>query len=385
MKYTRIIIIGILILFIIFLLIKGRKINNNKINDNKINDNINDNSQEIYFKLRDTCEYKMTEAMSLFFDRNNIKNIKKEHLTNKKIIFIPCIYDSPEKEINAMAKTKNNYYMILNNCDEIVGKNFLWKYLYDYYGNNVTKYLPKSYLPYDTNSMEEFMKDFKEGKLYIMKKNMQRQEGIIISSNFNEIITKLKEKNANFAIIQELLQNPFLVNGRKINLRVYVLLVVKNNDYSIYVYDDGFMYYTPKMFEKNSKDIDTNITTGYIDRKVYEENPLTHDDFKKFLGEQKSQIIFQNIRNLIKDILEPYRKLLVSTQSFPSSTQFQIFGADVAVNDDMTSTIMEINKGPDLTPKDARDGFLKKKLMDDVFAVINIIKGDGNNRFIKVN
>ena len=87
----------------------------------------------------------------------------------------------------------------------------------------------------------------------------------------------------------------------------------------------------------------------------------------------------------MKDILEPYRKLLVDTQSFPNSTQFQIFGADVAVNEDMTSTIMEINKGPDLTPKDARDGELKKKLMDDAFSIINIIKGDGDNKFIKVN
>lgn len=375
MKYTRIIIIGILILFIIFLIIKGKN----------RNENMNNNSDQIYYKIRDDCEFKMTEAMTLFFDRNNIKNIKKESIEGKKIIFVPCIYDNPVKEIQSMPKTKNNYYMILNNCDEIVGKNFLWKFLYEYYGNNATKYLPKSYLPYDSNSMSQFMNDFKEGNLYIMKKNMQRQEGIVISSNLNDILSKLKEKDANFAIIQELLQNPYLVNGRKINLRVYVLLVLKNNDYSIYVYDDGFMYYTPKMFEKNSSDIDTNITTGYIDRKVYEENPLTHDDFKKFLGEQKSQIIFQNIRNLIKDILEPYRKLLVSSQSFPNSTQFQIFGADVAINEDMTSTIMEINKGPDLTPKDARDGALKKKLMDDAFTIIDVIKGDGNNRFIKVN
>jgi hypothetical protein len=51
----------------------------------------------------------------------------------------------------------------------------------------------------------------------------------------------------------------------------------------------------------------------------------------------------------------------------------------------MSSTIMEINKGPDLTPKDARDGALKKKLMDDAFTVIDVITGDGNNKFIKVN
>ena len=42
---------------------------------------------------------------------------------------------------------------------------------------------------------------------------------------------------------------------------------------------NGFVYYTPKKYSNESLHFDHNITTGYIDRKIYEENPLTLKDF----------------------------------------------------------------------------------------------------------
>ena len=41
--------------------------------------------------------------------------------------------------------------------------------------------------------------------------------------------------------------------------------------------------------------------------------------------------------------------------------KFQIFGADIAPDENLNVTIMEINKGPDIGFKDERDGNLKKK------------------------
>jgi tubulin polyglutamylase TTLL7 len=329
----------------------------------------------------------LSNALKNFFGRYNIQkydDYKYDDINDKKVIYIPCLYDNTDMEIENMPKTINNYYMVINKCDTFVGKNYLWIYTNLFYPKDkVLSFMPNSYLTYDSKSMDIFKNEFSSDKLYILKKNIQRQAGIKIFGNYDDIIKALNN-DKEYIIIQELLQNPFLVNGRKINLRVYFLLVIKDDDYSVYVYDNGFMYYTPNMFKKGSTDIDTNVTTGYIDRKVYEENPLTHDDFKTFLGKEKTNIVFQNIRILLKNVMEPFRNTLVNMQPFRGSTQFQIFGSDVAVNDDLTATLMEINKGPDLNPKDERDGALKTKLMDDVFATVGVIKGDGNNRFIRV-
>jgi hypothetical protein len=341
-------------------------------------------NQLVYIK-RASCEYKTGETLLEFFDNYGIKNstsiINKNQLNLTRKIFIPCTYDDPEKEINNMEKTKDNYYMIINKCDIIVGKNYLWDFLKMFYGNQVTKFVPQSYVTYDNNSMEEFKKDYDKNKLYIMKKNVQRQEGIIITKDYDKLTDGIKDE---FIIIQELLQNPFILNGRKINLRVYILIVIKNNTCSTYVYKDGFMYYTPQFFVKGSADIDRNVTTGYIDRKVYEENPLTHEDFRNYLGKDKAKIIFYNIYELIKNVLLPFQEQLVKFQTFPGSTQFQLFGADVAVNDDLSSTLMEINKGPDLSYKDERDGKVKKNLIIDIFNMIGAIKKDTPNNFNKV-
>jgi hypothetical protein len=225
---------------------------------------------KLYYIKRASCQYKTGETLLEFFNNYGIKS-SNVIFDTEKMIFIPCTYDDPEKEIDNMKKTKDNYYMIINKCDIFVGKNYLWNFLKMFYGNKVIKFLPQSYITYENDSMEEFKKEYDKNKLYIMKKNVQRQEGIIITKDYDKLINGIKDE---FIIIQELLQNPFILNGRKINLRVYILVVVKNNKCSTYVYNDGFMYYTPQFFVKGSADIDRNVTTGYIDRKVYEENPV---------------------------------------------------------------------------------------------------------------
>ena len=108
---------------------------------------------------------------------------------------------------------------------------------------------------------------------------------------FNEIIKNKENDEKNdypYVVVQELLQDPYTISGRKINLRVYVLVVKNNNKTNLYIYSDGFMYYTAELFQKNSTDTKINITTGYIDRKVYEENPLTHNDFKSYLDSDRN-------------------------------------------------------------------------------------------------
>ncbi len=342
------------------------------------------NTDCVYIK-RNSCQYKTSPSILEFFENYNIKNIDTDFTDSKveykKKLFIACTFDDVDYEISQMKKTKNNYYMIINKCDLFVGKNYLWNFLKAIYKNDVTKYVPQSFVTYNYNSMEEFKKKYDKNKLYIMKKNVQRQEGIRITNNYEDLLNGIKDQ---FIIIQELLQNPFLLNGRKINLRVYILVVIKDKTCTIYAYSNGFMYYTSKMFEKGSTDLDKNVTTGYIDRKVYEENPLTHDDFRKYLGKDKSKIIFDNIYKLIKNVMSPIKEYLVSVQAFPGSTQFQVFGSDIAVNDDLTATLMEINKGPDLSYKDERDGEVKKNLIEDMFNTVGVINIDKENRFIKV-
>jgi hypothetical protein len=157
------------------------------------------------------------------------------------------------------------------------------------------------------------------------------------------------------------------------------------------------MYYTPEYFKKGSLDISRNITTGYIDRQVYVDNPLTHDDFREYLDKSRdltkeeikiinngnilSTYVFNNINNLVKDVFTAFYKKIGYGGKLYNHVSFQLFGIDVAINKNLEATIMEVNKGPDLNSKDEKDGNLKRGVIKDMLKIIKMIPNDTDNRF----
>lgn len=228
------------------------------------------------------------------------------------------------------------------------------------------KYLPKTYIIGDHD-----VSDLPKG-IYILKKNIQRQEGNWITNDTRAIAKRASE----FVVCQELLQNVFLVNGRKINMRVYMLIVTDGRDMKFYIYKNGFMYYTKEKFVANSLDPAHNITTGYIDRLVYKENPLTHYDFYEWLGTERAALLQKNIRDMFQDVRKIYEPMLrkLNRKGF----RFNIFGADVAPDSSLNVKLMEINKAPDLSYKDARDGAVKLKMVKDMMRLIDAPYSSGN-------
>lgn len=345
---------------------------------------------------RNQCPYSMNETLSKVLDNNNIN-----YEDNNWQLYFPCTYDNIDEEINNInIKNPNDQrFFIINNADFLIGKDYLWKYLSDHHGVEKAKSLmPMTYLLYDNNDIEKFKKNYKNTDLYILKKNIQRQEGLKISNSLNEI---LSAKDSGYVIVQDLLQNPYLIGGRKINMRFYILVICKKQNMDVFVYNNGFMYYTKELFRKNSKDFGPNITTGYIDRWVYDVHPLTHQDFKAYLDSENrhfsdfenylksqnikiSDYVFNKIYNLIKEIFVSFIGKICGGK-LNDFISLQLFGADIAIDDQLNPQVMEINKGPDMGSKDKRDGEVKYKCMQDVLDLAGVINKDkSDNGFIKV-
>ena len=128
------------------------------------------------------------------------------------------------------------------------------------------------------------------------------RSNLLIINNLTDL--KNVVVDGKYLVIQELLNNPFLVSGRKINMRVYFLIVCNGGNIDGYIHLNGFMYYTPKKFNYDSDDKDCHITTGYIDRKVYEKNPLTLKDFYRYLnnkGYKSNELIKNMLENKFSD------------------------------------------------------------------------------------
>lgn len=358
----------------------------------------------------DSCKYYMDDTTSNVLKTTNIN--KAEDQKKAELIF-PCGYNNIDDEIKALPNVYQKdtaegpkRVFIIEGADEITAKNYLWKNILNHHGLAKARSMaPNTYLltePEKAKDVQRMDKDHYPGKMYITKKNIQRQTGLEITDDLD----KIKRNLGYYVLAQELLEDSYLVSGRKINLRVYIVVVCHESDTDVYVFNNGFMYYTKQMFVKGDKNPDNHITTGYVERDVYHKNPLTHKDFMTYLdmnegdkyhptnnprkltdeeksirtqGLKVSKVVFDRIEKLIADVFIAFkgkicRKVDNRGEPVPIYKDYsvQIFGADVAINDQLQPQIIEINKGPDLSPKDDRDGVVKRKLVSDVLEVLGL-------------
>lgn len=387
------------VLLVVLAILYVYKINDNyKISENMVNiSKINKPSWS-----RNKCSYDLTNTIKRVLDDHNIIN---RDGGNGKIMF-PCGYDEISNELAKFNPKPNNSYFVVNQADELIAKDLLWKHLVAHYGLNKAKtIMPMSYILYDEKDKNRFDFEYDKHKIYIMKKNIQRQEGLHITTDKNVI---LKGSADHYVVVQELLQNPYTIadnlnnqiNNRKINMRFYILVICNQNDMDVYVHKNGFMYYTKESFVKGSLRSESNITTGYIDRKIYDKSPLTHDDFRTYLDSDRnitdhernikkhglilSKVVFERIYNLLRDVFIAIVGKICTKCKLSDGISFQLFGADIALDDKLNPMIMEINKGPDLGSKDERDGSVKYKVVSDIFRKIKAINDNKKNDFKQI-
>ena len=55
-----------------------------------------------------------------------------------------------------------------------------------------------------------------------------------------------------FKIIQEYIKQPLCINDHKLNLRLYILVIIKNNNLDMYCYKDGKCMYTKHPYSPES-------------------------------------------------------------------------------------------------------------------------------------
>jgi len=353
------------------------------------------------------------ELLGKVMDDRNMSNNKEDY-----DYYIPCSYNSCERDVLAFEnKKKGKKIFLIDGCDWIASKLALWELLVEHHGKDASKYMPTTHLLENKRDIENFPKHFATNKMkrpdqmYVLKNYAQRQEGIKLTRNLDEIMGGLKH---GWYLAQDYVYNPFLIANRKINFRYYLLVICKNGKIEGYIHKDGFVYYTPKHYDSYDMDFDKHITTGYIDRKVYDLNPLTLQDFRDYLdcadrkesdnnnkwechSNQKtgsSKKWDESAEKLMNKVMEAISKKICKNNKLNNHVRFQLFGCDLAPDANLGATLMEINKGPDLNAKDERDKQVKIQVQTDIFKLVdpddNMEKSNNleeivkNTRFIKI-
>jgi len=373
----------ILIIIIIVLLIILCKLRNKTIENFE-----NEISNLSYYR----CESKMLgKVLQDILDNNNI--IKSDNNWN---IYIPCGYNDVEEELKKILikdNKINKYIFGLNGCDTIVSKNKIWESLVGCFGRkHASLLMPESFILDDLNELELFRKSYNASlnEIYILKKNIQRKEGLKLTRDYFEIIDGAKD---DYRIAQKYITNLYLINQRKVNLRIYLLIVIKDNYIYFYTSDKGKCIYTNKKYNDNDLDFESNITSYNLDMTVYKENPRNFEELALFIDQNESENImkykdskylFNKINLLMEEISICLSKNLYQSKNIKKTIAFQLFGADVIFDTELHPYLLEFNKGPDMSPRDEIDENMKNNVQTDMLKIVGILPDNGRNSFRQI-
>ena len=202
----------------------------------------------------------------------------------------------------------------------------------------------------------------KNHKFFIKPSNGSCGNDILITYNpFN----KLKK---NMIAQKEIVTK--LYNGRKWDLRIYIVHEIKNNKFRTYMYKNGLVRLAPEKYNESTsvRALITNTSKlntfdNYDDLNFPFSN---YDNYKYYM--KKIQYIMKDIHKHIKNNIKFNKSLNIS--------EFQLFGYDFIISKNDDIFLLEINRSPHSIL--SRNSEAIKSMKYDIYKCIY-------NKFIKLN
>eukprot|EP01126_Amoeba_proteus_P033927 TRINITY_DN3353_c0_g1_i6.p1 TRINITY_DN3353_c0_g1~~TRINITY_DN3353_c0_g1_i6.p1 ORF type:complete len:382 (+),score=72.45 TRINITY_DN3353_c0_g1_i6:295-1440(+) len=192
-------------------------------------------------------------------------------------------------------------------------------------------------------------------------------------------------------VIQEYISNPYLINGYKFDLRIYVL-VTNFTPLVAYIYEQGLVRFCTKPYSLEDLDLLKHLTNSSIQQKVAKNNQITEEEEEKFIQQITSALgpgdfskrtladlrsYFErngmDFEGLWKKITKTITLSLLSmayTVDSPSPQAFELFGFDILLTSDLEPKLIEVNLAPSLACSGVTDFSIKLPLLDDTLTLI---------------
>ena len=291
-------------------------------------------------------------------------------------IYIPEGYNRIELELNELKPTDPEQIIFgIQGCEELVGKTSLWNTLERKYGRDKAKeLLPETFVLSNDKHIELFKEQYVENELYILKAKRQRKEGIKLTRDINEI---LEAKEKNFTLVQDYKKDLLLINNRKLNIRMYLLLTLKDNVLEAHINKHATCIYCNKDYDDSTNDFESNITSYNLDLKIYDNNPLTMRQLKTYLidnGYENPDILFKRIDEKVALVIDAVKPHFGKKGNLTNNLCLQIFGMDFLVDKKLNPYLLECNKGPDMTPRHDKSFATLLKDIEDFYDAEELVE-----------
>ncbi|XP_038591113.1 tubulin polyglutamylase ttll6 isoform X1 [Micropterus salmoides] len=258
--------------------------------------------------------------------------------------------------------------------------------------NRMLKLFPKDYnifprtwcLPADYSDFQAYTRA-KKSKTYICKPDSGCQgKGIFITRSSKDI------QPGEHMICQVYISRPFIVDGYKFDLRIYVL-VTSCDPFSIFMFKEGLARFCTTKYNEpthgNVDDVCMHLTNYSINKNS--ENFVRDEDTgsKRKLSTLNKLLESRscNTDKMWNDIEDVIIKTLISAHPilkhnyhtcFPNHTSgsacFEILGFDVLLDHRLRPWVLEVNHSPSFTTDSQLDREVKDALLYDTLVLINL-------------
>ena len=234
----------------------------------------------------------------------------------------------------------------------------------------ISENLPESVLDGDRN-------------VWIVKPGgLSRGRGINCIDQLNDILSNVKPCNQ--TIIQKYIENPLVVEGRKFDIRQWVL-VSDLNPLTVWLFDTPYVRFGAEDYHIDDfKNVFSQLTGNSI-AKHSEKFNESHIEGDMWEIEQFSEYLKKKYgRECWKEIQEKIKKIVIFAlesakhKLFQRKNNFETFGFDIMIDDKLNVYLIEINAAPDWTYSTKVTEKLVKIASDDIMKVVLDLAQENN-------
>jgi tubulin polyglutamylase TTLL4 len=321
--------------------------------------------------------------------------IKTTSVTKANIIWKLYKYEEMIKVITKLKKHQK--YNHFPKTFQLGRKDNLWK---NYLKLNKTfsndyNYMPLTFLI--PNNYNEFKQIYKQNNYWIVKpKNSARGSGVRLLKSLSDLPKE--------CIVSKYLDKPHLINNKKYDLRLYVL-ITSYSPLKIYFFRDGLVRFASEEYNKEDRDNIFVHLTNYAINKLnskYVKNDnydcygskWSLTAYKEYFNKNGLQNEYDDMFIKIKDII--IKTILTNTEDtiiitkaiskYPNNI-FEVYGFDVFIDYKFRPWLLEVNVSPSLNCDSELDLKIKTQLITDAINTAGVLvetnKEKENLPFIK--
>ncbi|TPX46495.1 hypothetical protein SeMB42_g03667 [Synchytrium endobioticum] len=187
-----------------------------------------------------------------------------------------------------------------------------------------------------------------------------------------------EEEGVEAYIVQRYIENPFLIGGKKFDIRAYVL-VTSYAPLTVYLHRNGFCRFSNTQFSMNARDISnlyihaTNVAIqktapNYVAAKGCK---WLLRSLKRYVathrGQEAAETLFSEMEQLVVRALLSVQKVMINDKHC-----FELYGYDILVDNNLKPWLLEVNASPSLSAETAWDYDLKHAVLNDMFDVVDL-------------